>query len=103
MLKENHVRAAGSLASHPRRPHRATHAATDRGSGNLAQLDEALAEGYERILIDDFDASRRQERSVAPRHRHSMGASRWKCRAAWTWPLRGIAADGVDFVSIGES
>src|SRR5690606_30745171 len=62
MLKENHVRAAGSLTA-------AIRAARSAQPSlpliveveTLAQLDEALAEGCDRILIDDFDADTRRE------------------------------------------
>src|SRR3546814_8017713 len=62
MLKENHVRAAGSLTA-------AIRAARAQQLSlpliveveTLAQWEEALAEGCERILIDDFDAETRRE------------------------------------------
>lgn len=98
MLKENHIRAAGSLTA-------AIHSAREMHPAlpliveveTLDQLDEALRAGCERILIDDFDAATRRE------------AVR---RAAGKIPLevsggvdldtvRAIAADGVDCISIG--
>src|SRR3546814_13470163 len=62
MLKENHVRAAGSLtaairAARAQQPSLPLIVEVE----TLAQLEEALAEGCERILIDDFDAEPRRE------------------------------------------
>nr|WP_298132035.1 carboxylating nicotinate-nucleotide diphosphorylase [uncultured Pseudoxanthomonas sp.] len=103
MLKENHVRAAGSLVA-------AIRAARSAQPSlpliveveTLAQLDEALATGCERILIDDFDAETRRE--AVRRARAAPYAGRIPLEVSGgvdLTTLRGIAADGVDFVSIG--
>src|SRR3546814_2407095 len=62
MRKENHVRAAGSLtaairAARAQQPSLPLIVEVE----TLAQLEEALAEGCERIPIDDFDAETRRE------------------------------------------
>ena len=103
MLKENHVRAAGSLVV----AIRAARAAQPSlplivEVETLAQLDDALAEGCERILIDDFDVDMRREAvrraKAAPYHgRIPLEVS----GSVDLKTLRGIAEDGVDFVSIG--
>ena len=102
MLKENHVRAAGSLTA-------AIRAARAAQPGlpliveveTLDQLREALAVGCDRILIDDFDAATRRE-AVAEVASHPRPV-----------PLEvsgGVASDtvlvyatisGVHYVSIG--
>jgi nicotinate-nucleotide pyrophosphorylase (carboxylating) len=103
MLKENHVRAAGSLTA-------AIRAARDAQPSlpliveveTLAQLDEALAEGCERILIDDFDADTRRE--AVRRAKAAPYTGRIPLEVSGgvdLTTLPGIAADGVDFVSIG--
>ena len=103
MLKENHVRAAGSLSA-------AIRAARSAQPSlplivdveTLAQLDEALAEGCERILIDDFDADTRRE--AVRRAKGAPYAGRIPLEVSGgvdLTTLRGIAEDGVDFVSIG--
>ncbi|MFC3816493.1 carboxylating nicotinate-nucleotide diphosphorylase [Lysobacter sp. GCM10012299] len=103
MLKENHVRAAGSLTAairaarsmHPQLP-------LIVEVETIAQLEEALHEGCDRILIDDFDAATRREAvriaSGAPFNRRiplevSGGVD--------MQTLRAIAEDGVDCISIG--
>lgn len=103
MLKENHVRAAGSLTAairaarqmHPQLP-------LIVEVETIAQLQEALHEGCDRILVDDFDADTRREAvriaASAPFNRRiplevSGGVD--------MQTLRSIAEDGVDCISIG--
>lgn len=103
MLKENHVRAAGSLAA-------AIHAARAMHPSlpliveveSIAQLEEALREGCDRILIDDFDASMRREavriaHALPPQRRIPLEVS----GGVDMTTLRAIAQDGVDCISIG--
>jgi nicotinate-nucleotide pyrophosphorylase (carboxylating) len=103
MLKENHIRAAGSL-SEAIRAARAAQPALPLivEVETLQQLDEALTVGCERILIDDFDAETRREAvrraAVAPFHgRIPLEVS----GGVDALTLRGIAEDGVDYISIG--
>jgi nicotinate-nucleotide pyrophosphorylase (carboxylating) len=103
MLKENHVRAAGSLTAaiqaartmHPSLP-------LIVEVESLAQLEEALREGCSRILIDDFDPAMRRE---AVRVAHSApfnGAIPLEVSGGVDMTtLRSIAEDGVDCISIG--
>ena len=103
MLKENHVRAAGSLtvairAARTAQPSLPLVVEVE----TLAQLDEALSEGCERILIDDFDADTRRE--AVRRAKASPHDGRIPLEVSGgvdLSTLAGIAADGVDFVSIG--
>jgi len=103
MLKENHVRAAGSLtaairAARAQQPSLPLIVEVE----TLAQLREALAEGCARILIDDFDAATRREAvriaASAPFNRAiPLEVSGGVDLAG----LRAIAEDGVDCISIG--
>ena len=103
MLKENHVRAAGSLTAAIRSA-RATHPSLPLivEVETLAQLQEGLREGSDRILIDDFDAATRRE---AVRIAHAApfnGAIPLEVSGGVDMTtLRSIAEDGVDFISIG--
>lgn len=98
MLKENHVRAAGSIGA-------AVRSARAAQPGlpliveveTLAQLEEALAAGCDRILIDDFDADARREAVRIANGRIPLEVSGGVDLAT----LRGIAEDGVDCISIG--
>ena len=103
MLKENHVRAAGSLTAAIRAARAAQPALPLIVEvETLAQLDEALAEGCERILIDDFDAASRREAVRRAKSPPFDGRIPLEVSGGVDMTtLRGIAADGVDFVSIG--
>lgn len=103
MLKENHIRAYGSLRG-------AILAARERypalplivEAETLEQLREALDTGCSRVLIDDFDAAARREAvriaKSAPYHgRIPLEVSGGVDLSS----LRAIAEDGVDCVSIG--
>lgn len=98
MLKENHIRAAGSIAG-------AVRGARERFPAlpviveveTLAQLDEALGTSCDRILIDDFDASMRREAVRVAAGRIPLEVSGSVELAG----VRAIAEDGVDFISIG--
>ncbi|AXK71471.1 carboxylating nicotinate-nucleotide diphosphorylase [Lysobacter sp. TY2-98] len=98
MLKENHIRAAGSIAG-------AVRNARERSPSlpviveveTLDQLREALETGCERILIDDFDADTRREAARIANGRIPLEVSGGVDLAS----LRAIAEDGVDCISIG--
>lgn len=103
MLKENHVRAAGSLTGAIRAA-RALHPSLPLivEVETLDQLREALDAGCERILVDDFDAATRREAvaiaSGAPYARRiPLEVSGGVDLAG----VRAIAEDGVDCISIG--
>ncbi len=103
MLKENHVRAAGSLtaairgarAKHPQLP-------LIVEVESLDQLREALTEGCDRILIDDFDAPTRREAVRIARAAPFDGRIPLEVSGGVDLAgLRAIAQDGVDCISIG--
>lgn len=98
MLKENHIRAAGSIAQavvHARRKSLGLPVIVEVET--LGQLREALGTGCDRILIDDFDAPMRREAVSIAAGRIPLEVSGGVDLST----LRAIAADGVDFVSIG--
>jgi nicotinate-nucleotide pyrophosphorylase (carboxylating) len=98
MLKENHIRAAGSIAG-------AVRGARERFASlpviveveTLDQLREALDTGCDRILIDDFDAATRREAVAIAAGRIPLEVSGGVDLPS----LRAIAEDGVDCISIG--
>ena len=103
MLKENHVCAAGSLTAAIRAARTAQPTLPLIVEvETLAQLEEALAEGCERILIDDFDAASRREAVRRAKSPPFDGRIPLEVSGGVDMTtLRDIAADGVDFVSIG--
>lgn len=98
MLKENHIRAAGSLTAAVR----AARAAQPSlplvvEVETLAQLQEALQAGCDRILIDDFDAAMRREAVRIADGRIPLEVS----GGVSLETIRSIAGDGVDCISVG--
>lgn len=98
MLKENHIRAAGSLSAAVRAA-RAQQPALPLvvEVEDLDQLREALAAGCERILIDDFDPAMRRQAVRITAGRIPLEVS----GSVDLIGLRAIAEDGVDCISIG--
>jgi nicotinate-nucleotide pyrophosphorylase (carboxylating) len=103
MLKENHVRAAGSITNAIRSA-RAMYPALPLivEVETLQQLEQALHAGCDRILIDDFDTPMRREAvriaAGAPFNgRIPLEVSGGVNLAG----LRAIAEDGVDYISVG--
>ena len=103
MLKENHVRAAGSITA-------AIRAARTRHPAlpliveveTLAQLEEALRQGCTRVLIDDFDADTRREAVRIATGQPFNGAIALEVSGGVDLArLCAIAEDGVDCISIG--
>ena len=98
MLKENHIRAAGSIDDAVRNA-RARFPALPVivEVETIAQLREALDTGCDRILIDEFDAAMRREAVAIAAGRIPLEVSGGVDLAG----LRAIAEDGVDCISIG--
>ena len=102
MLKENHIRAFGSLTA-------AAEEAKSRYPDlpliieveTLAQLREALETGCTRILIDDFDAPTRREAVRIARDEFGSRIPLEVSGGVDMTTLRGIAEDGVDYISVG--
>jgi len=103
MLKENHVRAAGSLTAAVRAARQAQPALPLVVEvESLAQLEEALAAGCDRILIDDFDVAMRRAAVRIAAVRIAAGRIPLEVSGGVSLEtLRGIAEDGVDFISVG--
>ena len=103
MLKENHVRAAGSItaavaAARAAQPALPLIVEVE----TLAQLEEALGAGCERILIDDFAPADRREAVRIARGAPWNGAIPLEVSGGVGLDgLRAIAAEGVDYISIG--
>lgn len=103
MLKENHIRVAGSVAG-------AIAAARTRHPDlpliveveTLAQLREALETGCTRILVDDFDAQMRREAVCIAKSAPFDGRIPLEVSGGVGLDtVRAIAEDGVACISIG--
>jgi nicotinate-nucleotide pyrophosphorylase (carboxylating) len=100
LIKENHIAAAGSVAA----ALRAARDAAPRGVmveievENLTQLDEALAGGATRVLLDNFPVE--QLRAAV---RQTAGRAKLEASGGITLEnLRAVAETGVDYISIGD-
>lgn len=100
LIKENHIRAAGSIAA-------ALHAAQAATSGDvmieievedLAELDQALGAGARRILLDNFSHAQLREAVQLTAGRAALEASGGVSLES----VREIALSGVDYVSVGQ-
>lgn len=103
MLKENHVRAAGSLTAAIRAA-RTMHPSLPLivEVETLAQLDEALRMGCDRVLVDDFDAATRREAVRIAAAKPFDGRIPLEVSGGVDLDgVRAIAEDGVDCISIG--
>ncbi|MCR6685351.1 carboxylating nicotinate-nucleotide diphosphorylase [Pseudoxanthomonas sp.] len=105
MLKENHIRVAGSVAAAIALARRAQPSLPLIVEvETLEQLREALAAGCDRILIDDFTAADRREAVRIAREAAAGGGPRIPLEVSGGVDLDGlrtIAGDGVDCISIG--
>ena len=98
MLKENHIHAAGSIAAAVAAS-RALHPALPLivEVETLDELDQALAAGCDRILVDEFS-----EDDLREAVRRAAGRIPLEVSGGVTLErLPAIAATGVDYVSIG--
>ena len=98
MLKENHIHAAGSIAAAASAA-RALHPALPLiiEVETLDELDQALATGCDRILVDDFSLE-----SLREAVKRADGRTPLEVSGGVTLErLAEIAACGVDFVSVG--
>jgi nicotinate-nucleotide pyrophosphorylase (carboxylating) len=98
LIKENHIEACGGIAA-------AVNAARTGSPGkpveveveNLDELDEALAAGADRIMVDNFSLDDMREAVARSRGKAELEASGGITQDT----LPKVAATGVDFISIG--
>ncbi|MBL8200410.1 MAG: carboxylating nicotinate-nucleotide diphosphorylase [Chromatiales bacterium] len=101
LVKENHIVAAGGITP-------AVHRAREQGSvvllevevETLAQAEEAMAAGADRLLLDNFDIEKMRE-AVALRDRKCPQTTLEASGGIHFETLRPVAETGVDFISIG--
>jgi len=101
LVKENHIVAAGGITAAVRR-------ARDQGVTvlleveveTLAQAEEAMAAGADRLLLDNFDLAGMRE-AVSLRDRQAPRVTLEASGGIGLGSLRPVAETGVDFISIG--
>ncbi len=100
LVKENHIRAAGSIRSavHAAIAHSHHVSLVEIEVENLDQLSEAISAGAQRLLLDNFSLA--QLRQAVQRN---AGCAQLEASGNVTLGnIREIALTGVDFISSGE-
>jgi nicotinate-nucleotide pyrophosphorylase (carboxylating) len=98
LIKENHAALAGGVGEAVRRAReRAPELPLEVECRNLAEVDEALAAGARRLLLDNMSLAQLRD-AVA----HVAGRAELEASGGVTLQtLRDVASTGVDFVSVG--
>jgi len=98
LIKENHATIAGGVGEAVRRAReRAPGLALEVECRTLAEVDEALAAGAPRILLDNMTPDQLREAVL-----HVAGRAELEASGGVTLEtLRAVASTGVDFVSVG--
>ena len=101
LVKENHIVAAGGITAAVRRAReQASKVLLEVEVETLAQAEEAMAAGADRLLLDNFDTARMRE-AVALRDRLAPAITLEASGGIHFETLRPVAETGVDFISIG--
>ena len=100
LIKENHIRAAGSIAAAMQATARLAQDGVmiEVEVESLDELEQALAAGARRILLDNFDNATLREAVGRTAGRAALEAS----GGVDLQTVRGIAESGVDFISVGQ-
>ncbi len=100
LIKENHIRAAGSIAAALRAAQAATSGdlMIEIEVEDLAELGQALGAGATRILLDNFSLAQLREAVLLTAGRAELEASGGVSLES----VREIALSGVDYISVGQ-
>jgi nicotinate-nucleotide pyrophosphorylase (carboxylating) len=98
LIKDNHIRAAGGIAEAVERCRESTSGlAIEVEVESLAQLDEALAAGVDRIMLDNMSLELMREAV-----RRTAGAVELEASGGITFDsVTRVAETGVDLISVG--
>lgn len=98
LIKENHIKACGSIAAAVSSARRqAPGKAVEVEVESLAELDQALAADVDRVMLDNFSAEDLREAVKRRRGKTELEAS----GGITGENLRAVAETGVDYISIG--
>ena len=102
LIKENHIVAAGGItpAVQRAREQRAT-VLLEVEVETLAQAEEALRAGSDRLLLDNFSTALMRE-AVALRDRLAPGTGLEASGGIELQTIRSVADTGIDFISVGD-
>jgi nicotinate-nucleotide pyrophosphorylase (carboxylating) len=97
LIKDNHLRAAGSVREAVERARAATHLPVEVECDTIEQVSEALAAGADAILLDNMTPDRLRAAVALARGRARLEAS----GGVTLDNIREIAETGVDEISVG--
>lgn len=98
LIKENHITAAGSIAQAVQQARQESNLLIEVEVENLEELQQAIAAGVDRILLDNMDLETLREAVNITRQRVPLEAS----GGVNLQTVAAIAAIGVDYISVGE-
>ncbi len=100
LIKENHIRASGSIAAAMQAALAAHHDGVmiEIEVETLDELDKALDAGATRVLLDNFDTTQLREAVLKTAGRAALEAS----GGVDLQSVGSIARTGVDFISVGQ-
>lgn len=98
LIKDNHIAVCGSVSAAIRRVKQSAAGPIEVECDTLAQVDEALAEGVDRLLLDNMAPEMLREAVTRIAGRAETEAS----GGINLGTLRAIAESGVDYVSVGR-
>lgn len=97
LIKENHIEACGGIAEAIAVARTLSELPVEVEVENLAELDQALLAGADRIMLDNFSLADLREAVTVTAGRAELEAS----GNVGPHNLRSIAETGVDFISLG--
>lgn len=102
LVKENHIVAAGGIANAVREARRLSPAVLlEVEVETLAQVEEALGAGADRLLLDNFPVQRLRD-AVRLRTQRARGTGLEASGGITLANIRTIAETGIDFISVGD-
>lgn len=97
LIKENHIRAAGSLTEAVRAIRSRSRAPIEVECAKLQEVDQAVAAGVQRILLDNMTTEQmREARAKIPAHMEIEASGNMTLER-----VAEVASTGVDFISVG--
>lgn len=97
LIKENHIRAAGSISAALAKVQAPSGIIVEVEVENLVELEEALSAGAQHVLLDNFDLD-----ALRSAVRITRGRARLEASGGITLEnIRAIAETGVDAISVG--
>jgi nicotinate-nucleotide pyrophosphorylase (carboxylating) len=97
LIKENHIRAAGSISAALAKVQAPAGIIVEVEVENIAELEEALSAGARHVLLDNFDLE-----ALRDAVRITRGRARLEASGGITLEnIRAVAETGVDAISVG--